>query len=101
MAKISQRTIDEIYASMKIEEVVGDFVSLKRQGSGFVGICPFHDDRNPSMHVTPRLGIYKCFVCDAKGNAINFLMDTASPSSTNGPRPIPNENNAPSAKAST
>ena len=75
MAKISQRTIDEIYASMKIEEVVGDFVSLKRQGSGFVGICPFHDDRNPSMHVTPRLGIYKCFVCDAKGNAINFLME--------------------------
>ena len=75
MAKISQRTIDEIYASMKIEEVVADFVSLKRQGSGFVGICPFHDDRNPSMHVTPRLGIYKCFVCDAKGNAINFLME--------------------------
>ena len=60
---------------MKIEEVVGDFVSLKRQGSGYVGICPFHDDRNPSMHVTPRLGIYKCFVCDAKGNAINFLME--------------------------
>ncbi|MCR4965253.1 MAG: DNA primase [Bacteroidales bacterium] len=75
MAKISRRTIDEIYASMKIEEVVGDFVSLKRQGSGYVGICPFHDDRNPSMHVTPRLGIYKCFVCDAKGNAINFLME--------------------------
>ncbi len=75
MAKISQRTIDEIHSAMRIEEVVGDFVSLKRQGSGFVGICPFHDDRNPSMHVTPRLGIYKCFVCDAKGNAINFLME--------------------------
>ncbi len=59
----------------KIEEVVGDFVTLKRQGSGYVGICPFHNDRNPSMHVNPRLGIYKCFVCDAKGNAIHFLME--------------------------
>ncbi|MCQ2283366.1 MAG: DNA primase [Bacteroidales bacterium] len=72
---ISKKTIDEIFAAVKIEEVVADFVSLKKQGQSYVGICPFHDDRNPSMHVTPRLGIYKCFVCDAKGNAVKFLME--------------------------
>lgn len=74
---ISKKTIDEIMFATKIEEVVGDFVTLKRQGQGYVGVCPFHNDKNPSMHVTPRLGIYKCFVCDAKGNAIHFLMEHA------------------------
>ena len=74
---ISKKTIEEILFATKIEEVVGDFISLKRQGQSFVGVCPFHNDRNPSLHVTPRLGIYKCFVCDAKGNAINFLMEHA------------------------
>ena len=74
---ISKKTIDEINFAAKIEEVVGDFVPLKRQGQGYVGVCPFHDDRNPSMHVNPRLGIYKCFVCDAKGGAITFLMEHA------------------------
>ena len=74
---ISKKTIDEIMFATKIEDVVGDFVTLKRQGQGFVGVCPFHNDKNPSMHVTPRLGIYKCFVCDAKGNAIHFLMEHA------------------------
>lgn len=72
---ISQKTIDEIFATMRIEEVVGDYVSLRKQGQSYVGICPFHDDKNPSMHVTPRLGIYKCFVCGAAGNAVNFLMN--------------------------
>lgn len=75
MPFITQRSKDEIMATAKIEEVVGEFVSLKRQGSGYVGVCPFHDDRNPSMHVSPHLGIYKCFVCDAKGNAVKFLME--------------------------
>lgn len=74
---ISKKTIDEINFAAKIEEVVGDFVPLKRQGQGYVGVCPFHDDRNPSMHVNPRLGIYKCFVCDAKGGAVTFLMEHA------------------------
>ena len=74
---ISKKTIEEIQFATKIEDVVGDFVTLKRQGSSFVGVCPFHNDKNPSLHVTPRLGIYKCFVCDAKGNAIHFLMEHA------------------------
>ena len=77
MPVISKKTIEEIKFAAKIEEVVGDFVTLKRQGQGYVGICPFHNDSNPSMHVTPKLGIYHCFVCDAKGNTINFLMEHA------------------------
>ena len=72
---ISKRTIDEILLVAKIEEVVGDFVSLKKRGQNWVGLCPFHEDKNPSMYVSPRLGIYKCFVCDAGGNAVQFLMN--------------------------
>ena len=72
---ISQRTIDDIMSAVDIVDVVRDFLPLKRAGRSWVGKCPFHDDHSPSMHVTPHLGIYKCFVCDAKGNAINFLMN--------------------------
>jgi len=72
---ISKKTIDEIMLTAKIEEVVGDFVSLKRRGQNWVGVCPFHDDKNPSMYVSPRLGIFNCFVCDTKGNAVHFIME--------------------------
>jgi DNA primase len=72
---ISKKTIDEILMIAKIEEVVGDFVSLKRRGQNWVGLCPFHDDKNPSMYVSPRLGIFNCFVCDTKGNAVHFVME--------------------------
>ena len=72
---IKQKSIDSVMSAVRIEEVVGDFVSLRKQGQDFVGICPFHDDKNPSLHVSPRLGIYKCFVCDAAGNPVKFLME--------------------------
>ena len=72
---IKQKSIDSVMAAVRIEEVVGDFVSLRKQVQDYVGICPFHDDKNPSMHVSPRLGIYKCFVCDAAGNPVKFLME--------------------------
>ncbi|MDR2980344.1 MAG: DNA primase [Bacteroidales bacterium] len=72
---ISKKTVDEILLVSKIEEVVGDFVSLKKRGQNWVGPCPFHDDKNPSMYVSPRLGIFKCFVCEAGGNAVHFLME--------------------------
>lgn len=74
-AVIKQKSIDSVLSATQIEEVVGDFVSLRKQGRDFVGICPFHDDKNPSLHVSPRLGIYKCFVCDAAGNSVKFLME--------------------------
>lgn len=72
---IAKQTIDEILLAAKVEDVVQDFVALKKRGQNWVGLCPFHDDRNPSMYVSPRLGIYKCFVCNAGGNAVNFLME--------------------------
>ena len=72
---IKQKSIDSVMAAVRIEEVVGDFISLRKQGQDFVGICPFHDDKNPSLHVSPRLGIYNCFVCDAAGNPVKFLME--------------------------
>ena len=72
---ISQKTIDEIRLAAKIEEVVGDFIPLKRAGKDWVGLCPFHDDKDPSLHVSPRLGIYKCFVCDSGGDSVKFLME--------------------------
>lgn len=78
MKRISQKTIDEINATARIEEVVGEYITLKKQGSGYVCRCPFHDDRSPSMHVTPRLGLYNCFVCGNKGGPVRFLMNYES-----------------------
>lgn len=72
---ISQKTIDEINAVAKIDEVVSDFIPLKKRGSDYLCVCPFHNDTNPSMHVNTRLGLYHCFVCDAKGGPVKFLME--------------------------
>jgi len=59
----------------RIEDVVGDFVSLKRRGSNLIGLCPFHSERTPSFSVSPVKGIYKCFGCGKAGNAVNFVME--------------------------
>lgn len=66
---------EEIRESADLVEVVGDYVRLKRSGSGFVGLCPFHDEKTPSFHVTPGLGIYKCFGCGASGDVFSFVME--------------------------
>lgn len=66
---------EEIRDTADIVEVVGDYVRLKKSGSGFVGLCPFHDEKTPSFHVTPRLGIYKCFGCGASGDVFSFIME--------------------------
>lgn len=65
---------EEIRATADIVEVVGDYVKLKKSGSGFMGLCPFHNEKTPSFHVTPRLGIYKCFGCGESGDVFNFVM---------------------------
>lgn len=57
-----------------IVEVVGDYVKLKKSGSGFTGLCPFHNEKTPSFHVTPKLGIYKCFGCGESGDVFSFVM---------------------------
>lgn len=66
---------DEIRASADIVEIVGEYVKLKKAGSGFTGLCPFHTERTPSFHVTPRMGIYKCFGCGASGDVFSFIME--------------------------
>ncbi|MGC8824744.1 MAG: DNA primase [Bacteroidales bacterium] len=72
---IDQSTIDRIYETVHIVEVVGDFVSLKRRGINYVGLCPFHNEKTPSFSVSPTRGIYKCFGCGRGGNAVNFVME--------------------------
>lgn len=72
---IPHDTIDIIMDTVRIEEVVGDFVSLKRRGSNLIGLCPFHSERTPSFSVSPVKGIYKCFGCGKAGNAVNFVME--------------------------
>ncbi|WP_234571969.1 DNA primase [Rhodohalobacter sp. 614A] len=72
---ISDDKKEEIRAAADIVDVVGDYVKLKKSGGGFVGLCPFHDENTPSFHVTPRLGIYKCFGCGESGDVFNFVME--------------------------
>ncbi|MFY0682996.1 MAG: DNA primase [Balneola sp.] len=66
---------EEVRDAADIVEVVGDYVKLKRSGSGFTGLCPYHDEKTPSFNVTPRLGIYKCFGCGESGDVFKFVMD--------------------------
>lgn len=72
---IAPNSIEQLLNVAAVEEVVGDYVSLKRAGSRFKGLCPFHDEKTPSFVVSPTMGIYKCFGCQKGGNSINFLME--------------------------
>lgn len=71
---ISQETIQRIMDATRIEEVIGEFVSLKKRGANHIGCCPFHNEKTPSFNVSPSKGIYKCFGCGESGNAVGFLM---------------------------
>ncbi|MCF8332112.1 MAG: DNA primase [Bacteroidales bacterium] len=72
---IKKETVEEIKNAARIEEVVGEFVSLKRRGSNMIGLCPFHNEKTPSFTVSPSKGIYKCFGCGASGDSTRFLME--------------------------
>lgn len=72
---ISQKTIQEVYDTARIEEVVQDFVSLKRRGSNLIGLCPFHHEKTPSFTVSPSKNLYKCFGCGKGGNVVNFVIE--------------------------
>ena len=72
---ISPHSINQLLQAVPIQDLVGDYVKLKRSGSGYKGNCPFHDEKTPSFSVTPSLNIYKCFGCQKGGNSIQFLMD--------------------------
>ena len=71
---IDRKTIDQVYQATDIVDVVSDFVSLRKSGVNYKGLCPFHEEKTPSFVVTPSKGICHCFGCHKGGNAINFLM---------------------------
>jgi DNA primase len=72
---IDQSTISRIFDSAQITEVVSDFVTLKKRGVNYLGLCPFHNEKTPSFTVSPAKGIYKCFGCGKGGNSVNFIME--------------------------
>ena len=72
---IDQATIDRINDAARIEDVVGDYVTLKRRGVNLIGLCPFHNEKTPSFNVSPAKGIFKCFGCGKGGNAVHFIME--------------------------
>lgn len=75
MARLSEEKIEQIRSSVDIVDVIGSYIPLSKRGKGYWGICPFHDDSNPSMSVSQELQIYKCFVCGAGGNVFTFLQN--------------------------
>ena len=72
---IDKATVDRIINTANIVDVVSDFVSLRRRGQNWVGLCPFHNDRNPSFYVSRSKGICKCFSCGKGGSPVNFIME--------------------------
>lgn len=72
---IKKETIEKVLDTARIEEVVGDFVDLKKRGTSLIGNCPFHDEKTPSFHVSIAKGIYKCFGCGVGGDSLKFVME--------------------------
>ena len=72
---IPQETVDRILDAARIDEVVGDFVTLRRRGANLVACCPFHNEKTPSFYVSPSKGIFKCFGCGKAGSAVGFVME--------------------------
>lgn len=72
---IPRETIEKIKAAAKIEEVVGDYVTLRKRGANLIGLCPFHNEKTGSFTVSPSKGIYKCFGCGVSGHAVSFIME--------------------------
>jgi len=72
---IKKETIEKVLDAARIEEVVGEFVDLKKRGTSLIGNCPFHNEKTPSFHVSVAKGIYKCFGCGAGGDSLKFVME--------------------------
>jgi len=72
---IDQVTIDKIMDAAQIQDVVSDYVTLRKRGVNLVGLCPFHNEKTPSFTVSPAKGIFKCFGCGKGGNSVNFIME--------------------------
>src|SRR5436190_4493599 len=72
---INKETIDRIFDAARIDEVVGEFVQLKKRGVNMIGLCPFHNEKTPSFNVNIARNIFKCFGCGKGGTAVNFIME--------------------------
>ncbi|MBP8944667.1 MAG: DNA primase [Paludibacteraceae bacterium] len=72
---IDQATIDRIIQAAPIQEVISEYVTLKRRGVNLIGLCPFHNEKTPSFTVSPSKGIFKCFGCNKGGNVVHFIME--------------------------
>lgn len=72
---IDHATIDRILEAAQIEQVIGEYVSLKRRGANYIACCPFHNEKTPSFSVSPSKGIFKCFGCGKAGNVVGFIME--------------------------
>ena len=72
---IKREVIEKVLDTVRVEEVVGDFVDLKKRGSSLIGVCPFHKEKTPSFYVSVAKGIYKWFGCGAGGDALKFVME--------------------------
>jgi DNA primase len=72
---ISPQTIQQIQSRIDIIDIIGSFIKLKKRGTNYLGLCPFHNEKTPSFTVSPAKEIYKCFGCGRSGNSISFLMD--------------------------
>ncbi|EAH6453571.1 DNA primase, partial [Campylobacter jejuni] len=72
---ITKESIENLSQRLNIVDIIENYIEVKKQGSSFVCICPFHADKNPSMHINPIKGFYHCFACKAGGDAFKFVMD--------------------------
>ncbi len=72
---IPRETVDQILQAARIEEVVGEFVTLKKRGANYIGLCPFHNEKTGSFNVNPARNIFKCFGCGKGGDSAKFLME--------------------------
>ena len=73
--RVREEKIVEIRKSVNIVDIISDYIPIEQKGRNYFAICPFHDDHNPSMSISPEKQIYTCFVCGAHGNVFNFIMD--------------------------
>ncbi len=75
MGRIDDATVQRILDAADIVDVVSDYVKLRRRGSGFIGLCPFHNERTPSFSVSKTKGICRCFSCGKGGSPVGFIME--------------------------
>ena len=75
MPRLSQEKIDQIRQSVDIVDVIGQYIPIEKSGRNYKAVCPFHDDKHPSLSISPEKQIYKCFVCGAGGNVFTFLQN--------------------------